>query len=208
MSESIISNQALESKDFYVFFGGDVTPENIDKILQLIVDKVTKEDKNHLILILSTNGGSIKESIVFYNTVKTLPINITTYNMERVASSGNMLYLSGNNRFAYPSSSFLYHDPVTNFIGVPYATCEGLEQLKNKLKETKDRMINIVSETLGIDINRAATFYKGHNVFYAKDAKDIGIAKDIKTLVKLDKSMDFTKIKSETSFGPYETPYL
>ncbi len=49
------------------------------------------------------------DGLTVYNVLRSLPINVTTYNVGSVNSIGNVVFLAGDKRYAAKSSSFMFH---------------------------------------------------------------------------------------------------
>lgn len=60
-------------------------------------------------LMLSTPGGSVDSAIAAYNLIRGMPFRLVTHNVGSVDSMGNVLFLAGEERFACPDSTFMFH---------------------------------------------------------------------------------------------------
>jgi ATP-dependent protease ClpP protease subunit len=60
-------------------------------------------------ILLSTPGGSVMHGCTIYNTLRALPVKITTHNVGNVDSIGNVIFLAGTERHACPHSTFMFH---------------------------------------------------------------------------------------------------
>ena len=47
--------------------------------------------------------------VTLYNTLRALPIELTTHNVGSVNSIGNVVFLAGNPRYASANSTFMFH---------------------------------------------------------------------------------------------------
>lgn len=84
--------------------------------------------------------------ITIYNTLRSLPAKIVTYNMGNVDSIGNVIFLAGEERYACPHSTFMFH-------GVGQDSGSGLRLEEKTLRESLDsisadhrRIGSIISE--------------------------------------------------------------
>ena len=59
--------------------------------------------------MLSTPGGSVDTAITAYNVLRGMPFHLVTHNVGRVESLGNVLFLAGEERYACPNASFMFH---------------------------------------------------------------------------------------------------
>lgn len=60
-------------------------------------------------LFLSTPGGGVADGIMVYNVLSALPVPLTTYNVGTVDSIGNVIFMAGIQRIAFPTSRFMFH---------------------------------------------------------------------------------------------------
>ena len=58
---------------------------------------------------LSTPGGTVHEGIAIYNTIRSLPVPVRSYNLGNVNSIGNVLFQAGEKRICAKNSSFMFH---------------------------------------------------------------------------------------------------
>jgi ATP-dependent Clp protease protease subunit len=92
-----------------------------------------KHDDVHL--FLSTPGGGVADGIFVYNFLSALPVPLTTYNVGTVDSIGNVIYMAGKTRIAFPASRFMFH-------GVGF----DIQSARFELKELRERMAGIEND--------------------------------------------------------------
>ncbi len=111
---------------------------------------------NHLYLLLNTPGGGVNLGIEIYNFLKALPVKVTTHNIGQVDSIGNVIFVAGEERFAPPNSTFLFHGIAGSWkeVSVPQAR-EALSQLENDEK----RMTKIIKENTDFTRAQITRFY-------------------------------------------------
>lgn len=95
-------------KAYILSFTADVDPTSTQALLAA-VGRQLMQGFNDLHLVLSTLGGRVAEGLTIYNVLRSLPINVTTYNVGSVNSIGNVVFLAGDKRYAAKSSSFMFH---------------------------------------------------------------------------------------------------
>ena len=96
------------AKTVYVSYVGKVQPSGIDALLALCTE-LAQGGTESVYLTLSTPGGSVSPTIAAYNLLRGFPFRLTTHNVGSVDSMGNVLFLAGEERYASPHTSFMFH---------------------------------------------------------------------------------------------------
>jgi len=79
--------------------------------------------------------------INLYNVLRALPFKLVTHNVGNVDSIGNAVFLAGEERYACPHSTFMFHGVAS---GVP----AGTPQLE--VKQLRERLRAVVADELRI----------------------------------------------------------
>src|SRR5690554_2608812 len=94
----------------YVNFHGPITELSSRNLMTLCESAIRSAPQaDHIYIILSSTGGTVYSGIAVYNFIKALPVKVTTHNVSRVDSIANVVFLAGDERFAAPNASFLFH---------------------------------------------------------------------------------------------------
>ncbi|MCB9899130.1 MAG: ATP-dependent Clp protease proteolytic subunit [Planctomycetes bacterium] len=99
-------------------------------------------------VLLSTPGGSVTNGIHIYNVLRALPSKVIMHNVAAVNSIGNVIFLAGEERYASPSTTFMYH-------GVGFDV-QGARFEERMLRERLDS-ISLISRRLETSSARAPT---------------------------------------------------
>jgi len=134
-------------------------------------------DINHLYLLLNTPGGSVNLGIEIYNFLKALPVKVSTHNIGQVDSIGNVIFVAGEERFATPNSTFLFHGIAGSWtnLSVPQAR-EALSQLENDEK----RMTAILREHTDLGPRQLTEFYRQGRSVAPEEAMEKKIINKVK----------------------------
>lgn len=92
----------------YISFSTDITPSSAEMLLKTCCELATKGVKT-LYLLISTPGGNVINGINLYNLLRALPCKIVTHNVASINSIGNVLFLAGDDRYANPGATFMFH---------------------------------------------------------------------------------------------------
>jgi ATP-dependent Clp protease, protease subunit len=100
--------QRMKQPDVYVSFSSEITPQPTEALIATLAN-LANQNTTRVHLLLSTVGGSVKDGITLYNTLRAFPFELITHNVGCVNSIGNAVFLAGDKRYACPHSTFMFH---------------------------------------------------------------------------------------------------
>jgi len=118
----------------YISFSAEINANTTESLIATVANLVN-QGVRHIYLMLSTPGGSVMHGMNLYNVLRAMPVELSTHNVGNVDSIGNAIFLAGQNRYACPHSTFMFHG-----VGLDIQTGGRLEE-KN-LRETLDRILS------------------------------------------------------------------
>ena len=92
----------------YLSFCGRISQGSMDTLVGTCAD-LANQGVETVYLMLSSPGGAVDSAIAAYNLLRGMPFRLITHNVGSVDSMGNVLFLAGEERFACPDSSFMFH---------------------------------------------------------------------------------------------------
>lgn len=92
----------------YVSFTAEVVPVTTEGLLRAC-SELAQNKVPEVHLLLSTPGGSVAHGITLYNMLRAFPFKLVTHNVGAVNSIGNVVFLAGEDRYACPNSTFMFH---------------------------------------------------------------------------------------------------
>lgn len=98
----------LPGKTVYVSFSAEINATTKESLIAAVTS-VTNQGAAEIYLMLSTPGGAVMNGMTLYNTLRALPVKLTTHNMGNVDSIGNAVFLAGEERYACAHSTFMFH---------------------------------------------------------------------------------------------------
>lgn len=116
----------------YLSFMSEVTPTSAEGLLDACT-KLSNGGVKTIYLLINTPGGSVFHGIAVHNVLRALPSKIITHNVGAVDSIGNVIFLAGQDRYANPGATFMFHGvakPVQNANLDERALKEGLASLR------------------------------------------------------------------------------
>jgi ATP-dependent Clp protease, protease subunit len=75
----------------FVSFLHQVDPASVRALIQTVTRVIQEEPVKSLGLLVSTPGGDVDSGVLLFNTLRALPVELTTYNIGNVDSIGNVV---------------------------------------------------------------------------------------------------------------------
>lgn len=171
MSPSPPTPQPRVAPVAYVSFSAEITQVPTEGLLRACAELAQKGAKE-VHLLLSTPGGGVAQGITLYNMLRGFPFKLITHNVGAVNSIGNVVFLAGEERYACPNSTFMFH-------GVGFDTKAGVRIEEKFLLERLDSL-RADQAQIGSIIEQRATFGDGaeiQDLFLQAATKDATWAK-------------------------------
>lgn len=141
----------------YVSFSAEIVAHTCESLLAAM-SNCAAQGVPEVHLLLSTPGGSVMNGMNLYNVLRAMPFKLVTHNVGNVDSIGNAVFLAGDERYACPHSTFMFH-------GVGFDTPVGARFEEKNLRE---RLDNILA-----DQKRIASIIEEHSTLDAKDIEPL-----------------------------------
>lgn len=108
------------------------------------LNKMTDYDSEESIdIIINSFGGSVYDGLGLYDAIKACQAPVVTYNQGKVMSMATIIFMAGDERIAYPSSTFMLHAVSSMVDGKLY-------EMELDVKETKrlnEILLQIIVDT-------------------------------------------------------------
>lgn len=163
----------------YVSFSAEINPQTTETLIAVLGEQVNK-GATEIYLMFSTPGGSVMNGINLYNFMKALPLKLIIHNVGSVNSIGNVIFLAGQERYACPNSTFMFH-------GVGFDTTPGLRLEEKFLRERLDaigqeqrRIESIIRNHTHLNARQVRNFFREARTKDADYALSVGIIHDIR----------------------------
>jgi len=92
----------------YLVFTLDINPQNVAKLLTECANWANQGTKE-IYLHFASFGGNTAAGIAAYNVLRALPVKLITHNIGNIDSVANIIFLAGEERFAVPHATFMFH---------------------------------------------------------------------------------------------------
>lgn len=133
-------------KTVYINFFDGIDPHKVNKFIQFTTDVIKQHNPTELYFFIASNGGDVDSGFVLYNFLVSLQgrLKITMHNTGTIDSIANVIFMGGQNRFAAPNASFLFHGVSMNLGGGQNRTA--LKEALSRLEGMENRIATTVSK--------------------------------------------------------------
>lgn len=170
---------AVVPPTLYVTFSADVVPQSAEALIAIMSDAASKSIPE-VHLLLSTPGGSVMHGINVYNVLRGMPFKLVTHNVGNVDSIGNPIFLAGDERYACPHSTFMFHGVGYDINGQVRLEEKSLKERLDGLRADQKRISAIVAERSGLTDDDVHGFYLESKTMDADEALSAGLVHEIK----------------------------
>ena len=166
-----MSNQI--TNEIYIRLTGGINSQSMGALTQVLSQIGTQPGKIHL--MISTPGGDVFHGITAYNTLKSHPAEIWTYNMGSIDSIGLVLFCAGSCRHATQNTRFLIHPVGVNFSGNVSMDEHSLREQLNSVRADQENIIGIISDATKQGAEDIKKLMQARSTFTPTKAKEIGL---------------------------------
>lgn len=204
MNNSDLINKFLEQKDLFedfenmanassllnreLYMGGisDEMSSGVEALIRFWnrqddQDGIAVEDRVPIKLYIDSWGGEMVACYTIINAIELSKTPVWTINIGAAYSAGFFIYITGHLRFAYPLSSFLYHEGATTTGGDAHKFRNYADFYKKQLDQLKAHVLKYTKLTEE-DYNR---ILKDDYWLTAQEAIEKGVADKIMTEILL-----------------------
>jgi ATP-dependent Clp protease protease subunit len=126
----------------YAIFCGDIAQVTAAKVVSGLTVAMGAKVK-HVHLLFQSAGGYVGDGVFLYNLFRTIPIELTLYNVGQLSSAGVIAFLGGKNRKTTRNATFMLHRCASS---PQFATSTKLEHAAKTLVLDDERTETIVRE--------------------------------------------------------------
>jgi len=163
----------------YISFSAEIVPNTTETLIAVLGEQANKK-VDEVYLMLSTPGGSVMHGMNLYNVMKAFPFKLITHNVGNVDSIGNAVFLAGEERYACPQSTFMFH-------GVGFDAVAGQRLEEKLLREKLDSLLQdqlrigaIIGDRTKLDDGQIGDLFRETRTKDANYALSVGIVHDVR----------------------------
>lgn len=160
-------------KDRIIMLSGEVNDTMASLVVAQLLFLQSEDPDKDIYLYINSPGGSITSGMAIYDTMKYIKPDVVTICVGMAASMGQFLLTAGTKgkRFALPNSEIMMHQPLGGFQG----QATDIEIHAKRILRTKEKMIRIIAENSGKDIEIIRRDVERDFFFTAEEAKEYGL---------------------------------
>lgn len=163
----------------YISFSAEINPTTTEQLIATATQLIGG-GHNHLYILFSTPGGAVMNGMNVYNVFRGLPAKITFHNVGNVDSIGNAVFLAGDDRFACPHSTFMFHGISFNHPNAFNVDRKYAKQMLDGILADQKRIASILVERTNINATQAANLFKEAGTKDAAYASSMRIVTDVR----------------------------
>jgi ATP-dependent protease ClpP protease subunit len=153
------------------------------RMLMAVCTKVLAEFKpKKLYFLFASPGGQVAAGIALYNFLKSIPPKIVMHNMSSVDSIGTVVFLAGDERYASPNTTFLFHGVEMQFQQGASLNMSKMEEIKSGLSEDQNKIAGIIAENTNITVKEIQELFAQGETKSLDFAKNKGFIDEVKTV--------------------------
>jgi ATP-dependent Clp protease, protease subunit len=167
-------------KDYYIGFNLLIDRQSIQQLMVLVQNAALAQTTG-LTICMTSLGGMMEQAYYAYEILRGITVPISTFAVGTVQSSGVLLFLAGEKRYAAPGATFLMHQTVLPIQNMN-PNAQQLFDFSANIKTDDERSARIVSERCGKPIETVRPWFEGQTPRDTEFAKANGLVHEVKNL--------------------------
>ncbi len=165
-----------KTKIYYVFFD-QALDLNSMRGLRHQLTALVEAGVSQVVLVISSPGGQILETLVTYSFLRALPLQLSTHAQGIVASAATVLFLAGDGRSADPTAHFLFHPSQAPLAGV--MSEQQMQEQSAQLRTVAETMEQIYRDRTKLTPEEIERFGRSQVVYTADQARELGVVQSV-----------------------------
>lgn len=136
-----------------ILLSGEINKALAEKVVRQLL--VLEADSDEPIKVyIDSPGGDAHAGYAIFDMLRFINAPVYTIGMGLVASAGSIILLAApkKNRFAFPNSQYLIHQPLSGIKGV----ATEIEIHAHELEKMRLRINKLISEETGVDVEKVS----------------------------------------------------
>lgn len=109
MTEVSDAPQAPPVPDVYAIFCGPIDQVSAQRLVNFLSIGMAGKVRPHVHMLFQSAGGFVGDGVFLYNLFRSLPLELTLYNVGQISSAGVTAYLGARRRKTSAQASFMIH---------------------------------------------------------------------------------------------------
>ncbi len=159
-------------------FLSEINQQSANALISVIEDLI-RQDQKDILLLISSQGGSVFHGISLYNFLKRAPIHLDTCNFGSVDSIATVIYCAGAKRYCVPDTRFLIHSINFNIQGNISFEEKQLNEIISGLRLDRENVAKIIAENCNKTTEEIEDIMFKGKVYNPEEAKSFGLVTEI-----------------------------
>jgi ATP-dependent Clp protease, protease subunit len=177
--QNVSAPPRIVQQKIYVTFSAEINPSTTESLIALLSQQINMGIQE-VYLLLSTPGGNVMNGLNLYNILRSFPIKLTTHNVGNVDSIGSAIFLAGQERYACPNSTFMFHNVGFDIPGQIRLEEKLLRERLQSVLADQNRIGSIIGERTRLKNRQIKNLFKEARTKDADYARSVGIVDDIR----------------------------
>ncbi len=175
-------------KDRKIFLVGEVNDESCNEMIKELLYMESEDNTLPITLFINSPGGEVGSGLAVYDTIRLMKSPVTAVVTGIAASMGSIILLAcdSDKRLMLPSSKIMIHDCSWGRHEMGGKKPFEIEEELNQLKNTNERLVNIIAERCGKTVKEVSKVTKSDSYFGAEEAIEFGLASAVVTPENFD----------------------
>jgi ATP-dependent protease ClpP protease subunit len=175
----LLNLDAAAYRTAYISFSAEISVTTTEQLIATTTQLVA-QGFNRLYYLFSTPGGDVMNGVNLYNVLRGIPAEIVFHNVGNVDSIGNAIFVAGDQRYACPHSTFMFHGVGFDIKSAMRIEQKNAQELLNGILADQTRIANVLVERTNLTAAEAADLFKEARTKDAAYATAHGIINEIR----------------------------
>lgn len=172
--------QSFRGKTVHVSFSAEINVATTESLIAAMAN-LANQGASEVRLLMSTPGGAVMNGINLYNVLRAFPVKLVTHNVGNMDSIGNAIFLAGEERYACPHSTFMFHGVSANFQpGTTQLDAMRLKESLGNVDADELRIGSIIEQRSKLTQTQIRDFFREAHTMDAAEAVSAGIVDEIR----------------------------
>jgi len=149
------------------------------QVLMNTLAQIVAKGEDEVYILLSSGGGMVISGVTLYNYIRALPLKVITHNVGIVNSVANVVFLAGDERYAVPNSSFLFHGVGFDIKQPTRFEEKQIRERLISLQRDTELLANIIKERTNLQLEEVKKLFLEAQTKNPEEAKQIGIIHEV-----------------------------
>lgn len=169
-------------KRVYLSYYDGIDLPKVNAVVMAINNILQQADVEEFYFLLSSNGGHVDAGITLYNHLRSIPQKIIMHNMGSIDSIATVVFMAGDERYAQPNSTFLFHGVELTTGGPLSLSRSKIIELVSSIDADQQKIIGILTERTTVTRKELTKLFSEGSKKDLTFAKEKGIINNIITL--------------------------